>query len=381
MRIERLSPSAFKCHNQCPFKYFLQYHLRISGDQTFAADYGSVIHEILERYAQAKKYGTDARWQEKNKTGKDGLNCEELEEIYVNLLLENGFRSESMKALWPNHRYIRECKKSCETCEFHQDGICGIVQAPVEDISGYDPEDPKNKGKKAHEKIERFDFGCPLDEFREGVRQIEDVIFDDKPYGPFAEGKEIIATERYFRLKIIDGEEEFLATGVIDLVVKINRDTVEVMDYKTGRYKMSYPDAVQDIQLLMYYYAAKRLYPTFKNHLVTIYYLCGGKKQITPPFGTMDIHTCKRMLIDRWRTIRADKAPKRRCDPPQGTGEFDFKCENLCDTTLCSTVHPRFMEFLARGGDIEELSSVEELILRVDGNDANEEQEEDETEE
>lgn len=361
MRIDRLSASKYKCYEQCPFKFFMEYHLGIRGGQTFAADYGTAIHDILERYACAKKDGTDASWQQQNKTGEDGLTIDQLEEVYIDLLLESGWRSESMQALWPKHRHVQECPKTCDTCEFHQDGVCGIVQTPVEDISGYDPDDK--------DKNENFDFGCPLAEFKEGVRQIEDVIFDEKPYSPFSDGRKIIATEQYFKLKIEDGDDTYLATGKIDLVTEVDDDTIEIYDYKTGRYKMSYPDCTTDIQLLMYYYAAKKLYPTYKNIMVTIYYLCGGKKQITPPFGPKDEADCVARIKALWRQVESDMRPQRRCDQPGGAIEFDHKCKYLCDIELCKKVHPKFMAFISGDGNIDNISGMDELeefVLRLD---------------
>lgn len=359
MHIQRLSASAYKCHEMCPFKYFLQYHLKIRGEQTFAAEYGSVIHEILERYAIAKKDGTDAAWHKHNKSDEKPLTCEQIEEQYIDMLLAKGWRSETMQELWPAHRYVRECEKQCDECPFFKDGMCGIVQRSVEEMHGYDPDDRDNKGKSADEKKVDYDFGCPLEEYKEGVRQIEDVLFDDKPYGPF--NRKIVDAERYFRLKIEDNGHEYLATGLIDLVTEVDKDTVEIFDYKTGRYKMSYPEASEDIQLLMYYYAAKQLYPQYKHHMVTIYYLQGGKKQITPPFGDMSAEECRERIKRSWNEIEHDIFPQRRCDKPNGEVEFDHKCNYLCDTALCEQMHPKLMKFVSHGGNIHDVSSAEEL--------------------
>ena len=362
MHIERLSASAYKCYEQCPFKYFLQYHLRIRGEQTFAAEYGSEIHEILERYALAKKNGTDEAWHAKQKPEPSNgpyLTCEEIEEQYIEILLENGWRSDKMAEMWPKHRYVMECEKSCDDCPFFENGICGIVKHPVDEMYGYDPDDRDNKGKPIEEKKIDYDFGCPLEEYKEGIRQIEDVIFDDKPYAPF--NRKIVDAERYFRIKIEDGGHEYLASGLIDLVTEADKDTIEIFDYKTGRYKMSYPEAIDDIQLLMYYYAAKKMYPKYKHHMVTIYYLCGGKKQITPPFGNISLQECEERIKVRWNEIKFDIFPQRRCDKPNGEVEFDHKCNYLCDTAFCEEMHPKLIKYITHGGMIDGISNNEQL--------------------
>ncbi len=379
MHINRLSASAYKCHEQCPFKYFLNYHLKIRGEQTFAADYGSVIHEILERYAFAKKdtvedkegkgkEGTDEVWHNNQKPVSNGpyLTVSDIEEQYIDILLENGWRSESMSKLWPSHRYVREVEKTCDDCPFFKDGVCGIVNHNVDDISGYDPDAKVNKGKSAKEKKIDFNFGCPLEEYKEGVRQIEDVIFDDKPYGPF--NRKIVDAERYFRIKIVDGEKTYTCSGLMDLTTELDKDTIEIFDYKTGRFKMSYPDCLKDIQLMMYYYAAKRLYPKYKNHMITIYYLCGGKKQITPPFGDMtEQEVCDR-IKKRWNEIEQDIFPQRRCDKYDGSVEFDHKCNYLCDKEFCEEMHPKLTKFVANGGNIHDVESAddfEEFLINI----------------
>ncbi|MCK5610083.1 PD-(D/E)XK nuclease family protein [Candidatus Pacearchaeota archaeon] len=361
MHINRLSASAYKCEDQCPFKYFLQYHLGIRGEQTFAADYGRVIHEILERYAFAKKNGTDQAWHEGQKPPSPGpfLTAEDIEENYIDILLAEGWRSETMSKLWPSHRYVRECEKNCDECPFFKDGMCGIVNHSVEEMSGYDPDAKVNKGKKAKDKKVDFNFGCPLEEYKEGIRQIEDVIFDEKPYGPF--NRKIVDAERYFRITIEDGGRKYICTGLMDLTTELDEDTIEIFDYKTGRFKMSYPDCLTDIQLMMYYYAAKRLYPEYKNHMITIYYLCGGKKQITPPFGDMTEHEVCERIKKMWNEIEHDIFPQRRCDKPNGAVEFDHKCEYLCDSEFCELMHPKLISFVTHGGNIHDLENAEQL--------------------
>ena len=63
--------------------------------------------------------------------------------------------------------------------------------------------------------------------------------------------------------------------GTIDLVTKINDDTIEVVDWKTGRRMdwatgevKDYKKLESDPQLLLYYYAISKLYPEFPNRIM-----------------------------------------------------------------------------------------------------------------
>ncbi|NDF28542.1 hypothetical protein EB159_03575, partial [archaeon] len=67
--------------------------------------------------------------------------------------------------------------------------------------------------------------------------------------------------------------------GTIDLVTKINDDTIEVIDWKTGRRMdwatgevKDYKKLENDAQLLLYYYAISKLYPDFPNRIMSIFF-------------------------------------------------------------------------------------------------------------
>jgi len=119
--------------------------------------------------------------------------------------------------------------------------------------------------------------------------------------------------------------------GFIDIVTKVDSDTIEICDYKTGQRKdfhsgkvKDYDALFNDIQLRMYYYAATLLYPTIPNVLVTIYYIKDGGP-FTISYGPEDIPETLRMIQEKFEKVR-DKIK-----PDKNTG---FHCRKFCEFGL-----------------------------------------------
>ena len=193
MKIKSLSASKFKSHDQCAFKYFMENHLRIKGEEGFAARMGSAIHEILERYAFARRDGNDAEWCKKNKLVLSPLTTEQIEELFEDMLL-TFWRKQETEPLWRAHKWVLREEKACDKCDWFEDGVCGIVKQPVESIIGHAPT------ARGQPPILDPNYGCPYNEFYEGVRQLDDVISDNKPYSPLS--RKILDIEKWFSLKL-----------------------------------------------------------------------------------------------------------------------------------------------------------------------------------
>ncbi len=138
----------------------------------------------------------------------------------------------------------------------------------------------------------------------------------------------------------IKDNEYFKIRGRIDRVDKINDDTIEIIDYKTGtrvdyqskdRHKNGPSDLHQKIQPQLYYLAAKELYPWAKNFLITFIYLVDGGP-ITVPFCENDISD----IIEKLR--RRFKAIESNMEPQQNKG---WHCNVLCNYSkngICDSV-------------------------------------------
>lgn len=94
----------------------------------------------------------------------------------------------------------------------------------------------------------------------------------------FDPSEEIIDVEHRFKIETPDG---IPLAGAIDKVVKLNEDTLAIIDYKTARNAMTIWDLQDDIQLSMYDLAASLIWPEFKNRLLFLDYVRIDKKVST----------------------------------------------------------------------------------------------------
>ncbi len=94
----------------------------------------------------------------------------------------------------------------------------------------------------------------------------------------FDPSEEVLEVETRFRLETPDGVP---IVGAMDKVVKINDDTIAVIDYKTARNAMSMWDLQDDIQLSMYDFAASIMWPEYKNRLLFLDYVRINKRVST----------------------------------------------------------------------------------------------------
>ena len=187
------------------------------------------------------------------------------------------------------------------------------------------------------------------------------VIEDDTHTAVFNDPSKILDTEQQFKFDIEYDGKKHTVNGIIDLVIKLDDDTIEIVDYKTGRHKLSYNAAEKDIQLMLYYLAARTLYPEYKHHLVTIYYVQGGRKQLTPGFSDKTKEEIEQRIATIWRAIEHEVLPTRIADKADGSFSPNHVCKYLCNIEACKDIYPRFIDYINRGGDIDQLRKVEDL--------------------
>lgn len=94
----------------------------------------------------------------------------------------------------------------------------------------------------------------------------------------FDPSEEIIDVEHRFKMETPDG---IPIVGAIDKVVKLNEDTIAIIDYKTARNAMTTWDLQDDVQLSMYDLAASLIWPEFKNRLLFLDYVRIDKRVST----------------------------------------------------------------------------------------------------
>lgn len=276
----------------CEFKFALEYHWGLQMPKGFAAEQGSLIHSVFEDFGRAIKAGKPrpTNWLDKVLAAYRG-------------------------GLWKLSKKAPDRPKDCENCEHCVKGSCFIT--------GQD--------------ITKFQ-GCPRDEFAECLELIHKVIDDKGPNNPL--NKKIIDIENRFNITV--GEENVPVNGIIDVVTEHDAETVEIWDYKTGSFQMSYDECKTDPQLLMYHLAARNIYPQYKNILVTIFYL--QDKPMTFAFSEKDERGTVMALVHYWHRIHNNVCPSRRCDRKDGTVNFDWKCKAMCSPELCAKQYKKFVE-------------------------------------
>jgi hypothetical protein len=179
----------------------------------------------------------------------------------------------------------------------------------------------------------------------------------DTKWHPF--NFDIKYTELQFELELdipgFKGEDgkNCLLRGTIDLVVEEDKDTLRVIDYKTGKRLnwvgggvKEYPDFMKDIQLQVYDIALSTLFPQYKTILLTLHFVRDGGPftvTYTPEDRKKAIYRLRRIF----NSIKSDDSYKRLKDDSTRRSEI-WKCKYVCywgmntdehGTTLCDKFH------------------------------------------
>ena len=115
--------------------------------------------------------------------------------------------------------------------------------------------------------------------------------------------------------------------GTIDLITKPNDKTLEIIDWKTGKRlnwatgeEKTQEKLEKDPQLMLYFYAAQKLYPEIEHCIVTIFFINdGGPFSMT--FDKKDIYATEGLLKKKFQHIKKCTKPKL---------SKSWKCTKLC---------------------------------------------------
>lgn len=166
--------------------------------------------------------------------------------------------------------------------------------------------------------------------------------------------RNIIQPEQKFDLVInkpwakynYDDNEGYLAIkGTIDLITKISDDTLEIVDWKTGRRldwatgeEKTLAKLQKDAQLRMYHYAVTILYPEINHIIVSIDFINDGGA-FSVCFDKNDIYETEQMIRKKFETIKNCTKPKL---------SKSWKCSKLCHfgkSTFENTDIPHEIEY------------------------------------
>jgi hypothetical protein len=273
MNLQYLRASSIKTYEGCQFQYFLDSILEIPGSSGKKAMLGTIVHHVLEIMARGKK-------------------------------LNHG------SGIYTDHKALLD--------------ICW-----------------KRYKKENEGKLELSD-GADKKFCLKSIEKIIETRYDPKRLN-------VISTEKQFRIELkipgfsfdyydIIGKRQvsgnYEIRGTVDLITKINDDTLEIIDWKTGSRKSwetgELKDyeyfASSDIQLRMYDLAMSMVYPQYKNRLLTIHFINDGGP-FTVCFDDKQRKETLEILRKYFNTIKGNSLPSRI---KEENGSQSWKCKSTC---------------------------------------------------
>lgn len=291
MLVTYIRSSSYNNYAYCQMQYFITYVLGHQPDSGKKAELGTIVHKVLEVLAKLKKYQ-----QDNPKKLTLSIDDDALKSISVK---KNAF----------------------------------LKSTTVEDISSQSL-DFYTGGSKHH--------------FTKGDKDLcSKLVWDTLKYneGQFdPRYRKIVAAEPHFDIPIdedwafyeyeVNGEKvkgQLAIKGTIDLVTETDDGIIEVIDWKTGRRldwatgeEKTYDKLCVDPQLLLYNYAISKLFPEYKQSIMSIFFIKDGGP-FSMCFDKSDETKFLAMLKDRFMDIKRNELPK-----PISANRENWKCTKLC---------------------------------------------------
>ena len=273
MIIQALRASTVNTYKDCPWKYYLQYVIGFTDVGSKKTTLGTICHHVWEILAKAKKVGH--------------LKGKMVDHEYL------------LKICWA--RYTKQYEKDFK----------------------YEPAD-----YKFCQKLCKTIAESKLNPLNLNVLAIEkqfEITVEKK--GFFYETNDPISGE--------DKSGFAKLRGTIDLITEVGKDTIEVIDWKTGERKdwiTGEPKDVEefqkDQQVRMYDLALKHLYPQYKYRIFTVVYVRDGGPFTVTFTDAERVETLHELRKD-FHKIKADHNPSRLKDD-FGKKDKHWKCRYVC---------------------------------------------------
>lgn len=290
MLICYIRSSSLANYSFCQQQYFINYVLGIERVAGVKAAKGTVVHKVLECLALLKKYKQDNP---------------KAEILVINDEATGEF--------------------SCLTAEFttSQEMVTSLTNRAFAYYS------ERNKFNKADYNDIALWVWSVLG-YKQG-------LFDPRK-------REIVQAEQKFDITIdepwakyefeINGEKkvgQLSIKGTVDLLTKTDEKVIEIIDWKTGQRldwatgeEKTYEKLCTDQQLMLYYWAIKKLYPDY-DIILTIYFIRdGGPFSIC--FDDSHLKVVEDNLRTKFESIRDNQYPQM-ISPDQS----NFKCTRICE--------------------------------------------------
>lgn len=292
MIVTYLRSSSYNNYAYCEMQYFITYVLGYQSLSGKKADLGTIVHKVMEALASLKKE-LQNNTLAKNITiiddalGEISVTKTSLyKDAIIKTLLDKSFEYYSNRS--PHNTFSKADKQNClsmcfDTIQFNSGQF-----------------DPRNRHIVAAEP--HFDILIE-EEWAKYQYEIDG--------------------------KVINGQ--LAIKGTIDLVTEIDENTMEIVDYKTGRRldwatgeEKTYAKLNTDPQLLLYNYAISKLFPQYRQAIMSIFFIKDGGP-FSMCFDRSDHDKFLEMLRVRFQEIQANNAPK-----PISNDRSSWKCTKLC---------------------------------------------------
>lgn len=320
-------------------QYYLNYVLGLPRSSSKKADQGTIVHKVMEVLANCKrcmqppptteyiiKGGGAKTWGYSDEH--IGLVEWDAESFLCPHVLLNEDVDAINKTRINKYKYKEYAKIPYNTIHYGQKMVDDIFNRVYDYYSGEDwmPVDRKDCHNWAWMALE----------YKDGIFDPRKRnIVDAEPHFDFVIEKE---WARYDWV-LPNGENisGFLGIkGTIDLITSHEGGILEIVDWKTGQRKdwatkiksqeeKTYDKLCLDFQLMLYYYAARHLYPDAKQIIVSIMFVRDGGP-FTICMDEETINGVERRLCERFQQISACQYPAM-----QDATQRDFRCTKICD--------------------------------------------------
>jgi len=275
MIITYLRSSSYGTHNMCEQQYFIEYNLGLRSPSNQKANKGTIVHKVMEILADISVAVSKGQ-----PTIEDEI-CGEINVFDHNVEKITDQVYEYYTSRFIHHQWkpldLKHCKKWVEKTITVQN--CNF--------------DPRNQNIIQPE--QRFDIEIK------------------KPWAHYKYSEDL---EGYLAIK-----------GTIDLIAQPNPNTIEIIDYKTGKRldwatgeEKTFKKLEKDPQLRMYHYAASVLYPEIEHVIVSIYFINDGGI-FSMNYNKSQIHETEDMIRRKFQEIKSCTRPRLN---------KTWKCSKLC---------------------------------------------------
>jgi len=178
--------------------------------------------------------------------------------------------------------------------------------------------------------------------------------FVDK-YDP---SEDILAVEYRFKLETPEG---IPIAGAMDKVVRINDDTIAIVDYKTARNALTSYELQDDIQLSMYDLAASLAWPEYKNRLLFLDYV-RIDKSVSTYRSEEDRQAFREFLVSVWKQIDklGEEEIKGRINSLCGWCDYRSYCQPYAELIKSETIALEPLTSLSDSDFLEQWERVSE---------------------